>query len=228
MKDYAYYIPGYTGFCPKLPEHYGQSYGKATRQILRERPCDLLKERLSDTRHRCCPDRRRGRGRVQADYGDHGFDGHCMDYADHHCGRGRHPGNHDRNGAVQFDFVRPAFFYFEERADHMPDYFHEHPHGHHKHDRGDMLHVHQPAFMTEPCQHDMHPGQAAYDRQGYDPEARMRMRPKKVPFRHCCVAPKYTGHIPGMQFVFGESFGPSSDRLLRRHHDNLKRMNAYR
>ncbi|CAL1279108.1 unnamed protein product [Larinioides sclopetarius] len=228
MKDYTYYIPGYTGFCPKLPEHYGQSYGKATRQVLRERPRDLLKERLSDTRHRCNADRRRGRGRVQSDYGGHGCDAHCMDYADHHSGRRRHSDDHGRNATIQFDFVCPTFFYFDEHTDHAPDYSHEHPHDHRKHDRGDMLHVHHPAFMTEPCQHGTHPNQAAYDRQGHDPDARMRMRPKKVPFRHCCVTPKYTGHIPGMQFVFGESFGPASDRLLRRHHCNQKRMNTYR
>ncbi|KAF8791841.1 hypothetical protein HNY73_003512 [Argiope bruennichi] len=129
---------------------------ESTRQIIRERPRDLLKERLSDTRHRCYPDRRRGRGRVQTDYGDH---------------------------------------------DSMPDYSHDHQ----KHDRGDMPHIHYPAFMTEPCQPGIHQGQPSYDRQGYDPDARMRMRPKMVPFRHCCVTPKYTGHIPGMQFVFGES-----------------------
>ncbi|GFY41329.1 uncharacterized protein TNIN_414121 [Trichonephila inaurata madagascariensis] len=82
--------------------------------------------------------------------------------------------------------------------------------------------------MQEPCQHEMHPNKMPCDSKGFDPEARIRMRAKAVPFRHCCVAPKYTGHIPGMQFVFGESFGPSSNRLLRRHHDGIKRMNTFR
>ncbi|GFY41328.1 uncharacterized protein TNIN_414111 [Trichonephila inaurata madagascariensis] len=66
MKDYTYYIPGYTGFCPKLPDHYGQSYGKATHQIIRERPRDLLKERLSSVRHRCHQDR--SKERFSAEY----------------------------------------------------------------------------------------------------------------------------------------------------------------
>ncbi|GBN30393.1 hypothetical protein AVEN_43003-1, partial [Araneus ventricosus] len=180
----------YTGFCPKLPEHYGQSYGKATRQITLDRLLDL--ERLADTRH-------------------HGFDCHCMDYADHHCGRGRRlydHRDHDRNGVVV------CWDYASGIPNHIPHY----SHGLQKHDWDGVPHVHHPAFMTEACQHDMHPGQAAYDRQLYDP--RMQMKSQKVPFRNCCVTPKYTGHIPGMQFIFGESFGPSSDRLLRRHHED--------
>ncbi|GFR19347.1 uncharacterized protein TNCT_63941 [Trichonephila clavata] len=214
MKDYTYYIPGYTGFCPKLPDHYGQSYGKATHQILRERPRDLLKERLSAVRHRCHQDR--SKERFSADYTgdrhyvDHGRDGHGMDHRieghchdhgddgrclDHHC-RIRHSGeysDHDRNRPYTFGYVGPTYVFFEGFTDHAPGYSHEHQ----KHDRGDLPHVHHPAFMQEPCQHDMHPNKMPCDNKGFDPEARIRMRTKAVPFRHCCVAPKYTGHIPG-------------------------------
>ncbi|GFT84259.1 hypothetical protein NPIL_324551, partial [Nephila pilipes] len=80
----------YTGFCPKLPDHYGQSYGKATHQIIRERPRDLLKERLSSVRHRCRLDR--GMERYPNDYVghsqwmEHGRDGIYMHHKrDSHC-----------------------------------------------------------------------------------------------------------------------------------------------
>ncbi|GFW03621.1 hypothetical protein TNCV_3988401 [Trichonephila clavipes] len=123
-----------TGFCPKLPDHYGQSYGKATHQIIRERPRDLLKERLSAVRHRCHQDRSKDRfsaeytgDRHYVDHGrdghgmDHRIEGHCHDHGDdgrcldHHC-RIRHTGeysDHDRNRPYTFGYVGPTYVFFE-------------------------------------------------------------------------------------------------------------------
>ncbi|GIZ01401.1 uncharacterized protein CEXT_18161 [Caerostris extrusa] len=229
-----------------MPEHYGQSYGKATRKILLERPHELLKERLSNTRHRCFPKRRNTRFSTPAEYDDRAFDGHCRDYMEH-CFRSGDHREHDRNGPVhsmgQFGFVAPAYFYFEgipgwfrlnseveQNSDGAPEHERrKYPHEHHKARQGRHA-SHPPPQPTcrKPATEMRTRVLPLCDRRVYDSDPRMRMRPKAVPFRYCCVAPKYTGHIPGMQFVFGEAFGPSSDRLLRRHHDNLQRMNSYR
>lgn len=40
----------YTGFCPELREHYGQTYGYATRHIIQKKP--HLKERLAPVHYR--------------------------------------------------------------------------------------------------------------------------------------------------------------------------------
>lgn len=40
----------YTGFCPEIREHYGQTYGYATRHIIQKKP--HLKERLAPVHYR--------------------------------------------------------------------------------------------------------------------------------------------------------------------------------
>ncbi|XP_071036969.1 uncharacterized protein [Parasteatoda tepidariorum] len=81
MKDYIYYIPGYTGFCPDLPNHFGESYGKATHQIIRQRPRDLLRERLSDVRY---GERKRGTY-YNAYQGDHWHNSKYVDCCKKSC-----------------------------------------------------------------------------------------------------------------------------------------------
>lgn len=109
FKSHFKYFDRYTGFCPTLPQHFGESYGKATRQVLRERPQDLLKERLSDVRYQ------RQSSRFPNDCGDcnnmnssnhsRNNNGHketdrcrCANYSEGRC-VGRHPKDGGRNNA---------------------------------------------------------------------------------------------------------------------------------
>ncbi|KAG8197660.1 hypothetical protein JTE90_001589 [Oedothorax gibbosus] len=298
MRDYQYYIPGYTGFCPMLPYHIGESYGKATRQILRERPQDLLKDRLSKVRsrkfQRSSGDHASGypnsykendrcrcgcgcvRCRCVNDSGDQCVGRH---YKDSNAGRRWEKNESMKKTREPPDSCQPAYILVEAYAKSDCSSHKEHrprkpsPPPPEKPKQVPVVlaqHCHHPLFIAAPCQpviadpycprreesccssqpSNYRQQSSKQSRKGSCCDSSVRSHRQKVsdrkccgesdnrtwtqgqtrkahPFRECGVIPKYTGHITGIHFAIGESYGPSANRLLRKHHDKMKEKNIY-
>ncbi|XP_035228901.1 uncharacterized protein LOC118201002 [Stegodyphus dumicola] len=219
MKDYAYYIPGYTGFCPELSDHFGESYGKATKKIIRDRP--HLRDRLSAVHYHRRSDDERNKFNIYTCENRKAM--YHPEYLDHYEGMHRmKPKEYVMAPIVDYEYRCPKHMFVDGCPKHSAGFWNAY-------DRGDSLHVHHPAYRTQPCPHGFHvPSPCARRRIcKRPPDVKIQKKPRILPHRQAGVIPKYTGHIPGMQFTFGEAYGSAADRLLRRHHDTMMQLKRH-